>query len=105
MSFYHWKSHTVAYLLASRGPHRYPALVLLVPVDPLLDLYPREPWNNLSEPMSFENFVKNLVEELFPIPEPATGNFPPPLRNTQAQYSFFRGYTNENTSEISRYAE
>ena len=122
MGFFHWKSHEVAYKLAGsdrarnalpvgQGPlfHPYPgvnldeyfhvvplvpvnpAAVPLVPVDPWVDHYPRDPWNDLSHPDSLKLFVKNLVSDLFPVPDPTTGNYPH-LKNTQAQYSFFRGF-------------
>ena len=68
-----------------------PGAVPLVPVDPWVDHYPRDPWNDLSHPDSLKLFVKNLVSDLFPVPDPTTGNYPH-LKNTQAQYSFFRGF-------------
>jgi hypothetical protein len=101
MSFFHWTSHAVVYILAGSGRYRNPppdaqdplfhphpgvnldqyllfvpfmlvdvAAVHLLPVDPWVDRYPRDPWNNLSDPNSFKVFVKNLVSDMFPVPDP-----------------------------------
>jgi hypothetical protein len=133
MSFFHWKSHAVAYMLSGSGRHRNPptvakgplfhpypavnldqyfphipfmvvdpAVVLIVPVDPWVDRYPRDPWNNLNDPNSLKLYVKNLVSDLFPVPHPVTGMYPT-LKNLQSQYTFFRGFSNEDTSEIPNY--